>query len=138
MTILTEIQMQNPHESLDMKGLLDQVQQSAGVTKVPAPSSAGNSKRDKDTLEEIEALYKEREERLRSAHAEHVEELEGRISSLLERRRAMLEAHREELEEERERRRHEMAEQSEEHRDALQGWKEIKMVQRLREFAPVP
>ena len=94
LTILTEIQMQNPHESLDMKGLLDQVQQSAGVTKMPSPSSAGNSKRDKDTLEEIEALYKEREERLRSAHAEHVEELEGRISSLLERRRAMLEAHR--------------------------------------------
>ena len=47
-------------------------------------------------------------------------------------------SHREELEEERERRRREMAEQSEEHRDALQGWKEIQMVQRLREFAPVP
>ena len=46
-------------------------------------------------------------------------------------------SHREELEEERERRRREMAEQSEEHRDAMQGW-EIKMVQRLREFAPVP
>ena len=45
--------------------------------------------------------------------------------------------HREELEEERERRRREMAEQSEEHRDALQGW-EIKMVQRLREFASKP
>ena len=114
--------MQNPHESLDMKGLLDQVQQSAGVTKMPAaPSSAGNSKRDKDTLEEIEALYKEREERLRSAHAEHVEELEGRISSLLERRRAMLDSHREELEEERERRRREMAEQSEGHKEAMQG-----------------
>ena len=112
--------MQNPHESLDMKGLLDQVQQSAGVTKIPAPS-AGNSSRDKDTLEEIEALYKEREERLRSAHAEHVEELEGRISSLLERRRAMLDSHREELEEERERRRREMAEQSEGHKEAMQG-----------------
>ena len=46
--------------------------------------------------------------------------------------------HREELEEERERRRREMAEQSEEHRDAMQGWKEIKMMQRLREFAPAP
>ena len=67
-------------------------------------------------------LYKEREERLRSAHAEHVEELEARISSLLERRRAMMESHREELEEERERRRRELAEQSEEHKDALQGW----------------
>ena len=94
LTILTEIQMQNPHESLDMKGLLDQVQQSVGMTKMSAPS-AGNPNRDKDTLEEIESLYKEREERLRSAHAEHVEELEARISSLLERRRAMLESHRE-------------------------------------------
>ena len=121
MTILTEIQMQNPQESLDMKGLLDQVQQSVGVTKTSVPSH-GDSRRDEDTLEEIEVLYKEREERLRSAHAEHVEELEARISSLLERRRAMLESHREELEEERERRRREMAEQSEEHKDAMQGW----------------
>ena len=75
MTILTEIQMQNPQESLDMKGLLDQVQQSVGVTKTQVPSH-GDSRRDEDTLEEIEVLYKEREERLRSAHAEHVEELD--------------------------------------------------------------
>ena len=134
MTILTEIQMQNPQESLDMKGLLDQVQQSVGVTKTQVPSH-GDSRRDEDTLEEIEVLYKEREERLRSAHAEHVEELEARISSLLERRRAMLESHREELEEERERRRRELAEQSEEHKDAMQGWGK-KMGPRLREFAP--
>ena len=125
MTILTEIQMQNPQESLDMKGLLDQVQQSVGVTKTQVPSH-GDSRRDEDTLEEIEVLYKEREERLRSAHAEHVEELEARISSLLERRRAMLESHREELEEERERRRRELAEQSEEHKDAMQGREEKK------------
>ena len=58
LTILTEIQMQNPQESLDMKGLLDQVQQSAGVTKMSVVPSTGNSNRDKDTLEEIEGLYK--------------------------------------------------------------------------------
>ena len=92
-----------------------------GVTKTSAAPSAGKSGRDKDTLlEEIEVLYKEREERLRSAHGEHVEELEERISSLLERRRAVLESHREELEEERERRRRELAEQSEEHKKAIQ------------------
>ena len=91
-----------------------------GVTKTSAAPSAGKSGRDKETLEEIEVLYKEREERLRSAHGEHVGELEERISSLLERRRAALESHREELEEERERRRRELAEQSEEHKEAIQ------------------
>ena len=44
--MVATFQMQNPNESLDMKGLLDQVQQSVGVSKMSMQSN-GNSNKDK-------------------------------------------------------------------------------------------
>jgi hypothetical protein len=74
----------------------------------------------RDTLEEIEQLYKEREERLKAAHTDHVEELESRISSLMDRKRELMEAQRDELQEERERRKRDLVDQAGEHKDLVQ------------------
>ena len=40
--LIYALQMQNPNESLDMKGLLDQVQQSVGVSKISMQSNGSN------------------------------------------------------------------------------------------------
>ncbi len=56
----------------------------------------------------MENLYRLREERLREAHAEHVQELETRIDDLRKRLRETLAEHSKEMEEEKERRRTEL------------------------------
>ncbi len=70
----------------------------------------------RESLEELESFYRQKEDRLRTAHSEHVEELERRVESLSARNRALLDAHEAELEEERARRKAEAERMQEEHR----------------------
>ncbi len=78
----------------------------------------------RESLEELESFYRQKEDRLRTAHSEHVEELEARLGALAERNRALLETHDKEMKEERERRTRELREQAEANREAMEAARE--------------
>ena len=74
----------------------------------------------RESIEELESFYRQKEDRLRTAHGDHVEELELRISDLTDRCRGLVETHREELEGEKEKRKKDLSTMAEEHKEAIQ------------------
>ena len=64
---------------------------------------------------------------MRTAHGDHVEELELRITDLTDRCRGLIETHRAEIEEEREKRKKDLADAAEEHKEAIQVTTALKL-----------
>ena len=61
-------------------------------------------------------MYKKREDRLKAAHAEEIEEMQKRLAHWSRRVQQMSEEHQKELESEREKRKRDLKEQSEDHK----------------------
>ena len=61
-------------------------------------------------------MYKRREDRLKAAHAEEIEEMQKRLAHWSRRVQQMSEEHQKELESEREKRKRDLKEQSEDHK----------------------
>ena len=74
----------------------------------------------RESLEEVESYYRQKEDRLRTAHADHVEELENRISTLQSRLKVQAETFEQELEQEKDKRKAELKSQAEEHAEMVQ------------------
>ena len=93
----------------------------------------------RETLEEMETYYRQREDRLKTVHSELVEELETRIETMHSKMKSLNEMHKEELDSEKERRKRDLAEQSDEHAEAMQMLKSEYTValDRIRELKAV-
>jgi len=84
--------------------------------------NSGSSKR--EDLDEVEAQFRQREDRLRQAHAEHVEDLETQLENLQKRHRQLIEQHANEMSEEKERRVAALKSQAEEHEANIKAERE--------------
>ena len=133
--IMSDIQMQKPEEAIDLKGLMEQIANHSSSGDATS-SLTGKEAKNKESLEELESFFRQKEDRLRVAHSEHVDELEDRIGTLVKRNKTLIESHGKELEEERERRRKDLSEQAEEHKETLQRIKSeyAVTIDRLREM----
>ena len=79
-----------------------------------------------ETQEEIESQFRQKEDRLKMFHGEHVDELEERIETLVKRNKTLIQVHNNELEEERQRRKKDLQIQAEEHKQTIAALKASK------------
>ena len=67
-----------------------------------------------------EEMYKKREDRLKAAHAEEMEEMQKRLAHWSRRVQQMSEEHQKELDEEKEKRKRDLKEQSQDHKATVE------------------
>lgn len=86
-------------------------------------SILNNRIRQPKSIGEVEAFYKEREERIRKLHGEEIKEVEERLSLLKDRAKADLDEFQEDIQFERQRRITDLQRQQEEHQDVIEALK---------------
>ena len=82
-----------------------------------------NGIRQSKSIGDVEAFYKEREERIRKLHGEEMKEVEERLSLLKDRAKADLDEYQEDIQFERQRRITDLQRQQEEHQDVIEALK---------------